>query len=178
MSIQSVGSSSLVQSVSLSITAKVTETTSASGVGEAATTNVSKPAELMAKLQKLKDSDPDKLKSVLSDISKQLQDAADKTGDKGLAKLADKFASAAQSGDLSGLQPQHHHHGGGHGPRGAGGPQSGGPFAGGPPPGGAQGGSDAQKASWQQRKSELDSVFSNAVSTIDDALSGTTAAAT
>lgn len=175
MAISSIGGSSYVQQVSLSVTQQTTQSSSSSGVGDAATTSVSKPAELMAKLQQLQQSDPEKLKSVLSDISKQLQDTADKTGDKGLAKLADKFADAAQSGDLSGLQPQHHHHHGGHGgPRGAGGPPPGGP----PPGDQAQSGSDAQKATWQQRKSELDSVFSNAISAVDSALSGTTAVAT
>lgn len=190
MSIQigSVGGASLVSQVTPSYTSQAKQTSSSSGVGEATKVSLSKPAELMAKLQKLKDADPEKLKSVLSDISKQLEDTATKNGDTRLSELASKFASAAETGDLSGLAPSHQHRGGGGGPRGAGGPPpgggAGGPPPGGPPPdgaggaGGKGGANGASGSKWQERKSEIDSIFEDAISSIDQALQASTTTST
>jgi hypothetical protein len=80
----------------------------------AAHTHFSTFGELMSKLQELQSSDPDKAKQVLSSIATALSDKA-KTGDapdSHLQDLADRFSQAAQTGDLSALRPHtgHHHH--------------------------------------------------------------------
>ncbi|MES1184974.1 MAG: hypothetical protein ABUL60_14265 [Myxococcales bacterium] len=93
----------------------------------AVTSKISSRGELMAKLADLAQKDPAKLKEVLSTIASGLKTAASADeGNGGLAKLAERFSQAAQSGDLSTLtppQPQpgaggphrhhHHHHDGG-----------------------------------------------------------------
>ena len=125
----------------------------------AASSNISSRGTLMAKLSELAQKDPAKLKQVLSSIASGLKQAAGENQDGGrLDKLADRFAAAAQSGDLSVLQPKeqaaagasggehahhHHHHGGGGG-----------------------GGGGAMQA-----------VFSDAMSQVEQALSGTPVAA-
>lgn len=97
----------------------------------AASTNISSGGTLMAKLAELAQRDPAKLKQVLSSIASGLKQAEGQNQGGGrLDKLADRFAAAAQSGDLSALQPKeqaaagaaggghahrHHHHGGGGG---------------------------------------------------------------
>ncbi len=71
-------------------------------------TQLSGPAQFFNKLQSLEQSDPSAAKQVLSDIASKLSDQATKVGgDRGkqLSTLADKFTHAAQTGDLSGLQP-------------------------------------------------------------------------
>ena len=124
----------------------------------AASSNISSRGALMAKLSELAQKDPAKLKQVLSSIASGLKQAAGENQDGGrLDKLADRFAAAAQSGDLSVLQPKeqaaagasggehahhHHHHGGGGGGGGA-----------------------------------MQAVFSDAMSQVEQALSGTPAAA-
>src|SRR5262249_29576746 len=77
-------------------------------------THFSTFGELMSKLQELQSADPDKAKQVLSSIATALSDKA-QTGDapdSHLQDLADRFAQAAQTGDLSVLRPHggHHHH--------------------------------------------------------------------
>jgi len=72
----------------------------------------SKGAEMMQKLSDLQTSDPDKFKQVAQSISDKLTEAAKNSTDSKasdmLTKMADKFASAAQSGDMSSLTPPQH----------------------------------------------------------------------
>jgi len=103
---------------------------SASSTEPAVSTSFSKMGDLMKQLQSLETSDPAKAKAVMTNIASQLTDKANATGDSRMKALADKFTQAAQTGDVSSLQPQggaqgaqggghhgghHHHHGGGSG---------------------------------------------------------------
>jgi len=117
----------------------------------------------MAKLSQLLQQDPAKFKQVTQQISDQLKSAAQSASGpqaQFLTKLSDDFSQASSSGSLASLQPPsggdehatvggHHHHGGGHHGGGA---------------SGASGG--------------IESVMSNALAEINQALSGTTASAT
>jgi hypothetical protein len=87
------------------------------------TTQLSKMGDLMSKLQSLESSDPAKAKQVLTQIATTLKSQAG--SDPKLASVAAKFDQAAQTGNLSALQPNqggghhgghHHHHGGGGSP--------------------------------------------------------------
>jgi len=75
-------------------------------MGSAAKSNISKPAELLQKLQQLQQQDPAKFKQVASQLADSLQKVADQSGNSnGLAaKLASALKSAADSGDLSSVQ--------------------------------------------------------------------------
>jgi hypothetical protein len=92
-----------------------TSTIAAPATSEPATdTRFSKMGQLMSQLQSLQQSDPAKAKQVLTNIASSLQSTA--------PDAAAKFNQAAQTGDLSALQPKHghggghhHHHGGGGG---------------------------------------------------------------
>ena len=78
---------------------------------------VSPWAQLLSRLQQLQQTDPSKLSSVLTDISNKLTTDAQATGGvegQALSNLASKFQQAAQTGDLSSLQPTQHRHGGHH----------------------------------------------------------------
>lgn len=71
-------------------------------------------AQFFNNLQAWQQQDPDKLKSVLSDIADKLNTAADSaTGKQAqmLHDLAQKYQEAAKTGDLSQLKPAHRHHG-------------------------------------------------------------------
>lgn len=82
--------------------------------------DISKPGKLFGDLASLAQSDPDRFKAVTADIAKKLKDAAgSESGSQAafLNKLADGFASAAQSGSAADLAPAGkarggHHHGG------------------------------------------------------------------
>jgi hypothetical protein len=121
--------SSIQSSPAMLATSSVTSTQSApaaGGSGSAGGSKLSKMGSLMSQLQSLEQSDPDKAKTVLSNIASQLTDKANATGDAHIKELADKFTQAAQTGDLSSLKPQApaqgaagaqaggHHHGGHH----------------------------------------------------------------
>ena len=83
----------------------------------AATADISPAGSFFGNLEKLKEQDPAKLKQVLSDISTQLQTAAQSASgsqQQFLTQLADKFQSASQSGDISALQAHKDHGHGGH----------------------------------------------------------------
>ena len=79
-------------------------------------TRISGPGRLMAKLQQLQQTDPAKFKQVMSDMAAKLNALAQQQsgssasssstgGGQSLTDLANKFASAAQTGDLSAFQP-------------------------------------------------------------------------
>lgn len=76
--------------------------------GQGVKVSLSKPVEMMSRLEALKKRDPDAFEQTLSDSSAQLRRAAEKTegpGGEQLAALASRFAQAATSGDVAGLQP-------------------------------------------------------------------------
>jgi hypothetical protein len=87
--------------------------------------DISKPGQLFSQLSSLAQNDPDQFKAVSADIAQKLKDAAGSaSGGQAdfLNKIADRFQSASQSGNVSDLAPpnagkaRHHggHHGGGH----------------------------------------------------------------
>jgi hypothetical protein len=123
MNISSTTLSPVTSTTATSATAQVSSAQSfdpaTSGVAGADQTQLSKMGELMSQLQDLENTNPDQAKQVLSNIASQLSDQANTTNDPHMQQLSDKFAQAAQTGDLSGLKPQgghgHHHHGGGGG---------------------------------------------------------------
>ncbi len=87
-------------------TSDSTSTDSTSGLSSA---QLSQPAQLFSKLQELLATNPTEATSILSQLSQQLQATAQSSSDpqaaKVLSSLAAKFATAAQTGDLSVLQP-------------------------------------------------------------------------
>lgn len=103
----------------LSATPATVPTVDTDGDGSGSgTASVSPFAQLLSQLQQLQQTDPTKLKSVLGDIATQLQAAAQQDGGvagQRLSALAGRFQQAAQTGDLSGLQPHHQYHGHHHG---------------------------------------------------------------
>jgi len=121
-------------------------------------THFSTFGELMSKLQELQTADPDKAKQVLSSIATALNEKASTDDAPGhLQDLADRFAQAAQTGDLSALRPRggHHHHA---------------QVEGQPPPttGDTPGANPGRSASYlrgaHDRMAEVESIISNALS--------------
>ena len=86
-------------------------TDSVSGTGASASqVQVSQPGQLMRQLSDLSKSDPTKFKEVVQQLSDSFDAAAQNaTGEDAtrLSELADKFAQAAESGDMLALRPQH-----------------------------------------------------------------------
>ena len=80
--------------------------------------DVSPMGQMLAKLDSLATSDPDKFKEVTAQIAEKLTTAANgATGSDAelLKRMADRFKTASESGDISALQPQQRpHHGHGH----------------------------------------------------------------
>jgi hypothetical protein len=112
MSISSISSLTQTQAVSFQSRTKSSEPSSGNGDQ----TSMSKIGQVMAKLSDLEKTDPAKAKQVLQTIASKLTDAANSaTGDEAdhLKDLAAKFTKAADTGDLSGIQPPK---GGHHGP--------------------------------------------------------------
>lgn len=120
LSIASVG-----QTKNSSSTAATAGTTATASTGDSA--QISGPGKLFAELKQLAASDPTKFKAVAADIATKLKEAAGTTSgtttaNSPLADLAAKFQQAADTGDVSTLQPpsgggrahghHHHHHGG------------------------------------------------------------------
>jgi hypothetical protein len=84
----------------------------------------------MSNMQSLEQTNPTKASQILSSIASKLSAQAQSVGGtrgQQLGQLASKFSQAAQTGNLSGIQPQQtsnaaaggHHHGGSHHHRGA-----------------------------------------------------------
>lgn len=118
--------------------------------------DVSRMANLLSQLQELQTSDPEKFKEVMEKMSRQLAEAADGTQgrDAGfLADLADRFAEAGETGDLSLVQPPD------------------GPPPGGPPPRGARAYED-QATSAGQSSQRVD--LAQLLQSILEGVSGTT----
>lgn len=111
-----------ISSVSLSVTSSTSGTGVTGGTcksGDRA--DISGPGKLFSELKQLASQDPAKFKEVAADIAAKLKAAA--SGDSSnvaggvansfLTDLAVRFDTAAQTGDVSGLQPSgggHHHH--------------------------------------------------------------------
>jgi hypothetical protein len=120
MDVSSISGSSSLYSVD---TTKAPQSSAEVESADPAPAHVSKMGSLMAQLQQLSQSDPEKFKQVAAEIADKLKAAAgDSTTGKAsfLSKMADKFQQASQSGDLSAFQPPqgqqqgasgaHHHH--------------------------------------------------------------------
>lgn len=113
-SISNLASTGAISSVQLQSATQVAGSDPTSGDS----TSMSKLGSFMTKLSALEQSDPAKAKQVLSTIASKLNEAASTaTGDQAthLKDLAAKFSTAADTGDLSGIQPPqggggHHHH--------------------------------------------------------------------
>jgi hypothetical protein len=75
--------------------------------------HISGPGQLLGQLQQLQAQDPTKFKQLVSDIASQLQAAAQQTTGiqaNFLSELAGKFQTAATTGNVSSLLPNHHGH--------------------------------------------------------------------
>ncbi len=102
------------------------------GIGDAAVPQMSGPGKLMSKLAALKEADPSKFQSVVSDMAakfKQLASQATGPQAQFFANLSNKLGDIAHGGDIAQLAPSggaqaggphgahhgghHHHHGGG-----------------------------------------------------------------
>ena len=82
-------------------------------VGEATSVAVSKPGELLAALQDLKDTNPDTFSSVVSKLAQEVRDQAKDTSgreQKGLNRLAEQLDKVASTQDLTALQPPQGEH--------------------------------------------------------------------
>lgn len=86
-----------------------TKANTSSGSPLGATLDFSQPATLLSKLEKLQNEDPQKFKDLMQKVSDTLKDDAESdsnpTESSFLTLLSQKFASVAQSGDLSQLSP-------------------------------------------------------------------------
>ena len=105
------------------------------GIGDATSTGVSEPAQLMSKVSQLKQADPEQFKQVLSTLASDLRDASSQSsglGAKMLASLANKLDDVADGGDVSQLQSPTPPQGGPPGPSPAGALPEGPPPAGSP----------------------------------------------
>ncbi len=130
MNIAGISGASGVDAVSQVSSGRAKRTSSVPPPQAGASAAISKPGELMSKLQLLQKDDPAKFKAVAAQLSKDLKTAAGSaTGQaaEALNKLADGLAQASSSGDLTALAPPkgahgahhgHHHHGGGGGAAG------------------------------------------------------------
>ncbi|MFO0581544.1 MAG: hypothetical protein U0229_04655 [Anaeromyxobacter sp.] len=97
---------SAVQAMSLTTTAA--DVTGEASFDPGSPPDVSKMADLLSRLQALQTSDPEKFKAVMKQMSEQLSTAADGTQGREagfLADLADRFAEAGETGDLSLVKP-------------------------------------------------------------------------
>jgi hypothetical protein len=129
--LNSINSSLLSEISSYNTTTKQPSTTAStsSATTSSDTIDFSLVATLFQQLKQLQTSDPSEFKQVLTDAAGKLQAAAqqqtDPTQAAFLNNLASRFQDAANTGNLSALQPQgsdgsyapkghhHHHHGGG-----------------------------------------------------------------
>ena len=94
-----------------------TSASSAAGGVPSDSNDMSSLAKLISELQQLQQSDPQKFKSVMSDIANTLKtDAQNATGSQAtfLNNLASKFDQAAQTGQMPDFQPKAQSAGGGH----------------------------------------------------------------
>ena len=113
MNFCSMTSTSSVTTVSRSVShsSNTCQTIPGAGSGSGDGADISGPGKVFAGLKQLASQDPAKFKEVASDIADKLKDAAGTAGSSAagaaqfLTDLASKFETAAQTGDVSGLQP-------------------------------------------------------------------------
>jgi hypothetical protein len=96
---------SLSNAQALGGTSSTQGTTGVATLTDATSTQMSSLMESFKKLQQLQQDAPDLLKKVLNAIGTSLKAQASGTGDKALSDLAERFAKAGQTGDLSSIQP-------------------------------------------------------------------------
>ena len=109
MNVSSVShASALLQTSTVSSSSDVSNLTRPVGTDSS---GVSSMADFMSYLQSLEESDPTKFKTVMTSLSKQVTEAADSSttsdgGEAGFLKdMAQKLQEAADTGDVSVLQP-------------------------------------------------------------------------
>ncbi|MFP5212401.1 MAG: hypothetical protein ACLGPL_03380 [Acidobacteriota bacterium] len=99
----------LWQSLASTSQASADSSTATQSTGSSTSLDLSRPGKLFSRLQQLSESDPDKFKSVMSDIADQLEDTAEASSDdeegEMLKKAAERFRSASESGELSDAMP-------------------------------------------------------------------------
>jgi hypothetical protein len=87
-----------------------TQINTPSNSANADSSTISPAGQILSQLEQLQQKDPAKLKQVLSQIAQQLNTAAQLNGPgsqgDALARLATRFKSASQTGDLSRLKPR------------------------------------------------------------------------
>lgn len=92
-----------------------TDSTSTTNVQSTSTTsseslNLSNPGKLFSQLKSLSESDPEKFKTVMNDIAKEIEKTAESSSDSNessmLKKVAEGFKKAGESGDLSEALPK------------------------------------------------------------------------
>ncbi|MFA6449750.1 MAG: zinc ribbon domain-containing protein [bacterium] len=143
MDVSNISSSALsmmkanMEAIKVKIDDAVSEANEKNGNALGASLDLSNPAQLLSKLAQLQSADPEKFKSLMSDISASLTKAAEEVGTdtaegKMLSGFAAKFKSAGETGDLSQLQPPQK-------PAGSGGPGGPGKAGGAGGAGGASG---------------------------------------
>jgi hypothetical protein len=122
MSISSIlgtSQTSSLASMSFKPTTSQTQGVDTDGDHDGDKASTSKIGQFMSKMSDLEKTDPAKAKQVLQTIASKLTDAAGQaTGDEAqhLKDLAAKFTQAADTGDLSSIQPPKGGHGHPHGP--------------------------------------------------------------
>ncbi len=107
MNVNNVGTSPLSSLLNATLAQRTNTPSSIPPAGAtAASAQISKPGELLQKLQQLQQQDPTQFKQVLTQLADNLQQVADQSGnsDGMAAKLATAFKNAADSGDLTALQ--------------------------------------------------------------------------
>jgi hypothetical protein len=109
MSVSSISrTSSILQTSAVSSTASVNDVAQIDGPEPA---GVSQMADRMKQLEELSKSDPEKFKKVMTSLADQIQEQADQADQAGdgraslLSEMAQKFKQAADTGDVSALQP-------------------------------------------------------------------------
>jgi len=114
MSVSSISSTGTQQLWQLIAAASQTQSTSENDVQAIGTTteslDLSEPGKIFNKLKELSESDPEKFKTVMTEIADEIQNAAESSSDENesnmLMKVAEGFQNAAESGDLSEALPK------------------------------------------------------------------------
>lgn len=111
-SISNTGSQELWQLLAASSQTTGTSQSSVQTVSSDSDTSVSlsDPGKIFSKLKQLSETDPEKFKTVMTDIADEIEKAAESSTDDNesgmLKSVAEKFKKAAESGDVSDAMPQ------------------------------------------------------------------------
>lgn len=143
MNLTSIGSSTGIEGLKQVRTASASKSAAAPPAGDSL--SLSGATALSSKLEALSKSDPAKFKKAMDEVATKLTDQANASTDpkekETLQNLAGEFTKAGETGDVSGLKPQHHSQSG-HG--------------GGAPPAGGAGAGGASQTSQTSQTSETD----------------------